>query len=195
VQAYAGQFVCSSKAAGNGMPVHRRQLLIGSLGGLAGLACGRASATLVPEASTLSFYHLHTTEKLKITYRERGEVLADALAEINYFLRDHRSGQAHQIDVALLDTLADLYEQFGRRGHFEVISGYRSPATNEALRNATTGVAKDSLHVHGRAIDVRLTSAATAKLRAAAIALQRGGVGYYPESNFVHLDTGRFRTW
>jgi uncharacterized protein YcbK (DUF882 family) len=99
------------------------------------------------------------------------------------------------LEAELLDTLGMLYAEFDGRGHFEVISGYRSPATNEALRNTTTGVAKHSLHLDGRAIDVRLTSAATAKLREAALALQRGGVGYYPDSNFVHVDTGAFRAW
>jgi uncharacterized protein YcbK (DUF882 family) len=117
------------------------------------------------------------------------------LEEITHFLRDFRNEQTHPIDVALLDTLSSLYDGFERRGRFEVISGYRSPRTNEALRHVTTGVAKDSLHLSGRAIDVRLTSAATVKLRDAAIALQRGGVGYYPESNFVHIDTGAVRSW
>ena len=176
--------------------MQRRQFLVGALGGVASLSLMRTAAALTPAGtSTLSFYHIHTAEKLKVTYREAGAVVPDALAAINHFLRDHRNGKTHSIDVQLLDTLSLLYEKFDRRGNFEVISGYRSPATNEALRKTTTGVAKHSLHIDGRAIDVRLTSAATAKLRDAAIALQRGGVGFYPESNFVHVDTGAFRAW
>jgi len=118
-----------------------------------------------------------------------------AIAEIKHFLRDFRNEQTHDIDVGLLDELHDLYAAFDQRGRFEVISGYRSPATNAALRHVTTGVAEHSLHILGRAIDIRLTSAATKDLRAAALALRRGGVGYYPESNFVHVDTGPFRAW
>ena len=176
--------------------MQRRQLLLGALGGVASLSVIRPAAALTPAAtSELSFYHIHTGEKLTVAYREAGAVVPDALAAVSKFLRDHRNGHTHTIDVKLLDTLSMLYEQFDGRGNFEVISGYRSPATNEALRKTTTGVAKHSLHLDGRAIDVRLTSAATAKLRDAAIALQRGGVGYYPDSNFVHVDTGAFRAW
>lgn len=174
----------------------RRKLLIGSLGGLASLSgIGRAAAALATEADTLSFYNLHTAEKLKVTYRERGAIVPGTLDAINHLLRDFRTGEVHTIDVNLLDTLSLLYERFDRRGRFEIISGYRSPQTNEALRQATTGVAKKSLHLSGRAIDVRATAAQTKDLRAAALKLQRGGVGYYPKSNFVHLDTGAVRTW
>jgi uncharacterized protein YcbK (DUF882 family) len=175
----------------------RRQFVAGSLGAAAGFSMwGRAAtaATAVP-AHTLSFFHIHTSEKLKITYREDGELIPGALAEINHYLRDFRTDQSHEIDVDLLDALNALFVTFDRRGNFEVISGYRSPRTNEALRHVTTGVAENSLHIQGRAIDVRLTSAKTHDLRDAALALRRGGVGYYPESNFVHVDTGAFRTW
>jgi uncharacterized protein YcbK (DUF882 family) len=183
------------------MPIGRRSFLISSLGGLAGLSgLGRAgrlhAGTLAaPEAQTLSFYHIHTAETLNITYREHGQLIPEALKEIKRFLRDFRTEQTHDIDVALLDEIHRLYSEFDHRGRFEVISGYRSPRTNEALRHATSGVAEHSLHMSGRAIDVRLTSAATADLRDAAITLKSGGVGYYPKSNFVHVDTGAFRTW
>jgi uncharacterized protein YcbK (DUF882 family) len=177
------------------MPVGRRRFLTASLGAVALSAAERfAVAATVPRHS-LSFYHVHTAEKLAITYREHGELVPGALAKINHYLRDFRTDQHHDIDVALLDTLYDLFSMFEERGNFEVISGYRSPRTNEALRHVTTGVAEHSLHVEGRAVDVRLTSAKTAALRDAAIALARGGVGYYSESNFVHVDTGRVRTW
>lgn len=178
------------------MRIDRRKFLQGVLAATGAAAfSGRAAALAAGEAQTLSFYHIHTAETLKITYREHGVLVPSALDEINRYLRDFRNGQTHAIDVALLDQLHRLHTEFGGRGRFEVISAYRSPRTNEALRHVTTGVAKDSLHLSGRAIDVRLTSARTDKLRDAAIALQAGGVGYYPESNFVHVDTGPFRAW
>ena len=155
----------------------------------------RRAAAVTANPYTLSFYHIHTGEKLTVTYREQGEVVPDALAEINHYLRDFRTEQIHVIDIALLDKLQALYTAFDRRGNFEVISGYRSPRTNEVLRHATTGVAERSLHIEGRAIDVRLTSAKTTALRDAALAMKSGGVGYYAESNFVHLDTGNARSW
>jgi uncharacterized protein YcbK (DUF882 family) len=176
------------------MPIGRRDFLIGTLAGVAGLGTP-ARRAFAAEAHSLSFYHIHTAEKLDIVYREHGELVAGALDEINVFLRDFRTEQTHPIDVGLLDELWKLHVDFAGRGMFEVISGYRSPQTNEALRHATTGVAKDSLHVSGRAIDVRHTNAKTADLRDAAIAMRAGGVGYYPTSNFVHIDTGAFRTW
>lgn len=180
------------------MTIGRRSFLAGSFGmaGLATLArSGAALATPAAEAHSLSLYHLHTAEALNVTYRERGELVPGALSEVRYFLRDFRNGQTHDIDVALLDQLQQLHATFGSRGRFEVISGYRSPVTNTALRQTTTGVAEHSLHLSGRAIDVRLAGTATTSLRDAAIARRRGGVGYYRESNFVHLDTGAFRTW
>ena len=170
--------------------------MVGSLGaGAALVGAGRNAVAATVAAHELSFYHIHTAEKLTIAYRERGEVVPAALAEISRYLRDFRTEQVHDIDVALLDTLHTLYTTFDARGNFEVISGYRSPRTNAALRHATTGVAENSLHIQGRAIDVRLTSAKTTALRDAALALKAGGVGYYAESNFVHVDTGNVRSW
>lgn len=175
------------------MPVRRRDFLVGSLAAAAGL--GGVGRCLAAEIHPLEFYHIHTGEKLKVVYREQGTLIPSALQEINHFLRDFRTEQMHEIDIRLLDKLSKIYSEFDCRGNFEVISGYRSPKTNEALRHTTTGVAQHSLHLSGRAIDVRLTSAATTKLRDAAIALQSGGVGYYAHSNFVHIDTGAVRTW
>ena len=178
------------------MLLGRRRFLVGSLGAAAALTgVARRAAAENVAAHRLSFYHIHTAEKLTITYREHGEIVPDALAEINHYLRDFRTEQIHQIDVALLDKLHALFTTFDARGNFEVISGYRSPHTNEVLRHVTTGVAEHSLHIEGRAIDVRLTSAKTTALRDAALALKCGGVGYYAESNFVHLDTGNTRSW
>ena len=174
----------------------RRCFLMGSLGAAVALTgVARKAAAFTAGPSQLSFYHIHTGEKLTIAYRENGNVVADALVEINHYLRDFRTEQVHVIDVALLDKLTALYATFDGRGNFEVISGYRSPHTNEVLRHVTSGVAEHSLHIEGRAIDVRLTSAKTASLRDAALAMKSGGVGYYAESNFVHLDTGNTRSW
>ena len=174
----------------------RRRFLVESLGAAAALTgVARQAAAVTAAPSRLSFYHIHTGEKLTITYREHGAVVPDALVEINHYLRDFRTEQIHAIDVALLDKLNALYTAFEGRGNFEVISGYRSPHTNAVLRNVTSGVAEHSLHIEGRAIDVRLTSAKTSSLRDAALAMKSGGVGYYAESNFVHLDTGKTRSW
>jgi uncharacterized protein YcbK (DUF882 family) len=178
------------------MLLGRRRFLVGSLGAAAALTgVARRAAAENVAAHRLSFYHIHTAEKLSSTYREHGEIVPDALVEINHYLRDFRTEQIHEIDVALLDKLHALFNTFDARGNFEVISGYRSPHTNEVLRHVTTGVAEHSLHIEGRAIDVRLTSAKTTALRDAALALKCGGVGYYAESNFVHLDTGNTRSW
>ncbi len=110
-------------------------------------------------------------------------------------LRDFRTGDVHKIDPALLDLLYDLQERAGATRPFEVISGYRSPQTNAALRRRSHGVAGSSLHMQGQAIDIRVGDVPLASLRRAALALRQGGVGYYPASNFVHVDTGRVRTW
>jgi uncharacterized protein YcbK (DUF882 family) len=163
------------------------------MGGTALLLAGVSRADVRPRK--LAFYHTHTGETLDLEYACGTEHWPDACREINHFLRDFRTGEVHEIDVALLDQLSDLRATFGGRGHFEVISGYRSPHTNDMLRQATTGVAKNSLHLYGRAIDVRLTGAPTADLRRAALEAGRGGVGYYPKSDFVHIDTGRRRAW
>lgn len=148
---------------------------------------------LAPRA--LSMVSTHTGENLQVRYFEGGEYLPDALARLNRLLRDHRSGDVSPIDPKLFDQLHALATCAGCTPHFEIISGYRSPATNEKLRQGSSGVARRSLHMDGKAIDVRLGGVPTAKLRDLALALGGGGVGYYAKSNFVHLDTGRVRTW
>ena len=178
------------------MQLGRRRFLMGSLGTAAAvLGVSRTARAATPPAHRLSFYHIHTAEKLTVTYRENGVLIPGALTQVNHYLRDFRTEQVHDIDVTLLDALHDLYAAFDARGNFEVISGYRSPRTNAALRHVSSGVAEHSLHIQGQAIDVRLTSAKTAALRDAAIARAAGGVGYYAESNFVHIDTGAVRSW
>jgi uncharacterized protein YcbK (DUF882 family) len=171
-----------------------RRRLVSALA-LAPLALAtRVLSRAAEPARTVAFYHTHTDEQLEVTYFENGEYVAGALAQIDYLLRDFRTGEVAPIDPALLDILHRASALCGPR-RFEVISGYRSAATNAALAEKSSGVARNSLHLQGRAIDVRLTGYVTGKLRDACIALALGGVGYYPESDFVHLDTGRFRMW
>ena len=143
----------------------------------------------------LSFYHTHTQKTLDITYAVGGEYIDSALDEVNAFLADFRTGDQVLMDRELLDLIYDVRASLGSEEAFEVISAYRSPKTNEMLRSTGSGVAKKSQHLLGKAIDVRLRGVPTGSLRDAAIALQRGGVGYYQKSDFVHVDTGRVRRW
>jgi len=143
----------------------------------------------------LSFYHTHTRTELDIVYYDGDNYVPEALDRINIYLRDFRTRDIHPIDPGLLDILFEARTALSSNQRFEVISGYRSPATNQMLRNNTDGVAKTSLHMQGRAIDVRLTDVRTSTLQRAALDLGRGGVGYYPQSDFIHLDTGNPRSW
>jgi uncharacterized protein YcbK (DUF882 family) len=165
-------------------------------------ACAGAAATpagiahaLPADSRSLSFLHTHTGESLIVNYCCGGVYQEAALAQVNHFLRDFRNGEVHPIDPKLLDILYALQLQSDREGRFEVISGYRSPATNEALHERSSGVATHSLHLEGRAIDIRMSGFATARLHDLALNLRGGGVGFYPDSDFVHVDTGRVRFW
>jgi len=144
---------------------------------------------------SLAFDHTHTGEKLSIVYAAQGGYLPDAMQRVAQFLRDFRTGDAHAIDPELLDLLHAAHRVSGSRAPFQVISGYRSPQTNSWLRAQGRGVAGGSLHMVGKAIDVRLHDVRTARLREVALALRRGGVGFYPQADFVHLDTGPVRRW
>ena len=176
--------------------ISRRQFLLAATAGMATLCASQAFAkTAMSGERRLRFYNLHTGEKLRATYWVEGDYIQDELASINILLRDHRSGDIEAIDPALLDQLFLLQQQVEHSGTFHIISGYRSPKTNNALRTNSSGVAKRSLHMQGRAIDIRLPGVELKHLRQAALDLRAGGVGYYPNSNFVHLDTGRPRFW
>jgi uncharacterized protein YcbK (DUF882 family) len=146
-------------------------------------------------ARSLHFTHTHTGEHLAVEYFSEGIYQPDALATVDHFLRDFRTGDVHAIDASLLDLLHGLAGLTETTRPFQVISGYRSPATNEMLRHRSEGVAAGSLHMKGQAIDMRLADVPLDKLRQAALEVRRGGVGYYPASDFVHVDTGRVRTW
>lgn len=154
-----------------------------------------AFATPAQTARTLSLVNTHTGEMFRGAYWERGAFVPQALAEIERVMRDHRSNETHGIDPGLLDQLTSLYSQLGASQPYQIISGYRSPTTNATLHAQSDGVATRSLHMDGRAIDIRIAGIDTARIRDAGIAAQRGGVGYYQSSDFVHLDTGRVRRW
>jgi uncharacterized protein YcbK (DUF882 family) len=144
----------------------------------------------------LAFNHLHTDERIAVTYRVGDRYQRSALQEINHFFRDFRTGDQVSMDPQLLDILYDIKTYLGDPdARFDVLSAYRSPRTNQMLRETSGGVAKNSLHLTGQAIDVRFPDLPTRHIRDAAIALGRGGVGYYRRSDFVHLDTGTVRRW
>jgi len=159
------------------------------------LLLSRTPADAAGNPRQLDFYHTHTKESLAIVYHDGNDYIAAALEQINHFLSDFRTGAVHAIDPATLDILFTLRTELGGEDTFEIISAYRSPETNAMLRKQGRGVARRSQHLEGKAIDVRLRSVDTTRLRDAAIKLQLGGVGYYRESNFVHVDSGRVRTW
>ena len=147
------------------------------------------------DARQLSFYHTHTQQSLYVIYYENGVYVESALGKINRFLKDFRTGDVAEMDPELLDILYDLRNELGSDETFEVISAYRSPKTNEMLRDKSGGVARNSQHLLGNAIDVRLRGTKTEDLRDTALEMQRGGVGFYKQSDFVHIDTGRVRRW
>ncbi len=179
---------------------NRRLILKGLLFGTAVAASGfsgivKASADSLKLPRKLAFYNLHTEEKLMMTYFEEGQYVSGAIKELNYLLRDHRSGDVYDMDPALYDLLFDLQSSLGGNKTFQVISGFRSPATNAMLHKKSHGVATKSLHMQGKAIDIRVEGVESKVLQQASIALKRGGVGYYKKSNFVHIDTGNVRYW
>ncbi len=144
----------------------------------------------------LRLYNTHTGERMEIAYLRGEQYVPGALAKLDYFLRDHRTGDIRHFDPRLYDILYDLTLSIGRPGgEIDVVCGYRTSTTNESLRAHTTGVAKNSLHIQAEAIDLRMPGIDTLRLRRAALALRQGGVGYYPHSDFIHVDTGRVRQW
>ena len=143
----------------------------------------------------LSFFNTHTAEQLESVYWEAGEYLPDELRRIDHILRDPLNGETKEMDVRLIDLLHRLRQTLAASNAFHVICGYRSPQTNAALRRKDPGVAAHSLHMEGQAVDIRLPGIPLVSLRNAALALKAGGVGYYPQSDFIHVDVGPVRTW
>ena len=148
-----------------------------------------------PPVRSLALHNLHTDERVRATFWADGAWQPKGLDAINHILRDYRTGDIRAIDPDLLDLMHRLATLVGTDGPFEIISGYRSPRTNSQLARNSSGVAKKSLHMEGMAVDLRLPGVKLASLRRAAISLQSGGVGYYPKSGFIHIDTGRVRYW
>ena len=175
----------------------RRALLRRLILGIPATAClsSLPKIALADQERSLSLYHTHTDERLSVVYYADGQYLSDSVRQLNFVLRDFRNDKIREIDLNLLDLLHEVCRLFGARKTFEIISAYRSPETNALLRQRSNGVARNSLHLQGKAIDIRLSGVALVQLQKAALALGRGGVGYYPTSNFVHLDIGRTRRW
>jgi uncharacterized protein YcbK (DUF882 family) len=171
---------------------------LAALPAIAGLPKNLFAAAAGPSVRALDLLHTHTGEKLSVEYFSSGTYLPDAMGEVERFLRDFRTGDIHAIDPHVLDILHGVRDLTGSTKPFQIISGYRSPRTNAMLRETGGGgVAQGSLHMQGKAVDIRLADVPLSKLRNAAVNLGKGGVGYYPgrSSNFVHVDTGRFRRW
>lgn len=149
----------------------------------------------LPVGRTLSFRHTHTDETLNVVYYENGRYLPGALEEVNYLFRDFRTDEVREIDPRLLDTLYAIRLKMETTEPFDVLSAYRSPETNAMLRRTGWGVARNSLHMQGMAIDIRLPDREARYIARAARDMERGGVGYYARANFVHVDSGSVRTW
>lgn len=182
-------------------PQSRRRFLT-----LAGAAAVSGAATLAPPPAlavlrppraerSLSFLNLHTGERLTAPYWARGRYHAEGLAEIDWILRDWRTGEVVRIDRQLFDVLYELRRRMHSDAPFHVISGYRSAETNAMLRNVSLGVAKNSYHTRAMAIDLRLPGRSLRELHRSALKMRAGGVGYYPRSNFIHVDVGPVRRW
>ena len=147
------------------------------------------------EVKKLAFYNTHTAERLRVCFCRSGKYDAGALTKINHILRDHRSGKIKEIDVQLLELLHAISNKTKSQAPFHIISGYRSATTNKTLRKKNKGVASRSMHMLGKAIDIRIPGFSTRQLRNVARKIKGGGVGFYPKSNFVHVDIGRVRYW
>lgn len=175
----------------------RRRFLTLGLAATASLIAAPAIAapkSRLPERR-IGLYNLHTGETVSTVYWAEGKYDRRALAAINRVLRDHRTDEIHAISPDVIDLLHQLSRRIGLKGPFQIISGYRSPTTNATLASYSDGVAHQSLHMSGQAVDIRVPGLSTRKLGRAAISLKSGGVGTYPKSNFVHVDSGRVRTW
>ncbi len=181
--------------------MNRRQFLTHS--GLASLSMACPSVFAAPSKlilpneheRILKLHNLHTGERTQATYWYKGEYLVDGLAEIYFLMRDHRANKVAAIDLTLLDELHGIQQKLETQNEIYLVSGYRSPETNNALRQDHEGVAKRSFHTQGRALDFRIPGISNRYLHKATLAQSDGGVGYYRRSGFIHLDTGRKRQW
>ena len=154
-----------------------------------------AHALIKKPSRELSFLNLHTGERLRAEYVHNGQVVPSAMRAISVLMRDHYNDKIHPIDQHLLDIANVLQSHVGNRSAINVVCGYRSPETNAWMHEASAGVAAHSMHIEGRAMDIRMPGVRLASLKKAAIALKMGGVGYYPHDDFVHIDSGEVRKW
>jgi len=143
----------------------------------------------------VGFRHAHTGESFNGVYRVGDKYLPEAFERLNYVLRDFRTGEVFPMDPRVIDIMAIIQRKAKSRNPIEIFSGYRSPKTNNGLRRNTSGVAKNSFHMYGQALDLHIDNYSTSKLRKIAMGLRAGGVGYYPKSQFIHVDTGKVRSW
>jgi uncharacterized protein YcbK (DUF882 family) len=179
--------------------IHRRAFL--KLGGMAAVSAAAAPlfAGNLPDLGSqdrsLAFFNTHTHERLQVCYFKNGQLCTETLARIDHILRDHRTGDVKEIDRSLLDLLFLLRKRLPTEKPYHIISGFRSKKTNEMLRRQSSGISKNSLHLVGQAIDIRVPGVPLKHLRKTAEVLRAGGVGYYPKSDFVHVDVGRIRYW
>jgi uncharacterized protein YcbK (DUF882 family) len=183
---------------GNTALNRRRLLKAGALTMLAGLTPSLVLASprgRPRREKRLDLYNANTGESLKTVYWAEGRYFSGELKEVNYLLRDHHSDEVTAIDTHLLDLLYAINQILDIRQTVNVISAYRSPTTNAMLRRYNAGIAKDSFHIHGKAVDIRIPGMDITVVRRVALALEYGGVGYYPRSHFVHIDTGPVRSW
>lgn len=183
--------------SGREVDLTRRRLLKNALMATPAIVAARYSGPVeaAAESRQLALFNTHTGESLEVSYVAAGEYVGHALQQLNHFLRDHRTGESGVMDPGLFDYLNDVAQAARADPRFEVISGFRSAASNEMLRAQGGGVARSSLHLKGQAIDVRLQGVGGERLNEIALRVARGGVGYYAKSDFVHLDTGRVRRW
>jgi uncharacterized protein YcbK (DUF882 family) len=186
--------------AHNRLVMDRRDILkmglVGLLGAIVPLLPARNSwAASNSDSWRVSFRHSHTGESFNGVYRVGDNYLPEAFEKMNYALRDFRTNEVFPMDPRAVDIISLIQTRTGARSPLEILSGYRSPKTNAMLRHESGGVAKNSLHMYGQAIDIRMAGYNTSKLRKIAMNLRAGGVGYYPRSNFVHVDTGQVRSW
>lgn len=179
---------------------HSRRRFLAGAGMLLAAAAMRprpalAQSMISAPERTLSFYNLHTGENLKTAYWAEGEYISESLSDINHLLRDFRNDEIKSIDLGLLNLLHAITQRLDTAKPIQLISGYRSPATNASLHARSSGVAKHSLHMEGMAADIRIPGHDLRELHKVALGMQRGGVGYYAKSDFVHVDVGQVRHW
>ncbi len=190
-------------------PLSRRKFL-GTLGMGVGLGAGllampKPAAALIPTPGKKPFIpprdqrlylkNMHTNEELDIIFWSRGHYLPGALKQLDYFLRDFRTGDVKHIDPNLLTAVSKFYDVLGTDRPLQIVSGYRSPKTNSMLYRTSNGVSKNSYHLKGMAVDISIPTIRLSRMRDVARSIKAGGVGYYPKSHFIHMDTGPVRYW